>query len=164
MLAEGELAPRDLGVITPYAAQAALISKQLQRLPAPLGAAEVEVSSVDGFQGREKELILISTVRANRRRALGFVADARRLNVMITRARRGLVLFGALGLGLGLGLGIGTGLGPRALWCTNPNPSPSPARSPNHNPNLYQVRPRPSRPTTTGAPPSASLPPLASLR
>ena len=55
VLAEGELAPRDLGVITPYAAQAALISKQLQRLPASLGAADVEVSSVDGFQVRRDQ-------------------------------------------------------------------------------------------------------------
>ena len=50
VLARGELSPRELGVITPYAAQAALISKKLQRLPASLGAADVEVSSVDGFQ------------------------------------------------------------------------------------------------------------------
>ena len=94
VLGAGELRAEDVGVITPYSAQVQLLQRKLQGLPARLDAGGVEVSTVDGFQGREKELILISTVRSNPRRALGFVADDRRLNVMITRARRGLVLFG----------------------------------------------------------------------
>ena len=93
VLRAGELSASRIGVVTPYSAQVARIEREL-RSGCGEGAAAVEVSTVDGFQGREKELILLSTVRSNEQRALGFVADARRMNVAITRARRGLVVLG----------------------------------------------------------------------
>ena len=54
----------------------------------------VDVSTVDGIQGREKECIIISMVRSNSKREIGFLKDWRRMNVAVTRARRMLILVG----------------------------------------------------------------------
>ena len=53
---------------------------------------ELEIRSVDGFQGREKEVVILSLVRSNNNNNLGFIVERRRLNVGVTRARRQLVL------------------------------------------------------------------------
>ncbi|WP_126992794.1 IGHMBP2 family helicase [Thermosipho globiformans] len=74
-----------IGVITPYDDQVDLIKSF------NLG---VEVNTVDGFQGREKEVIIISFVRSNQRKELGFLTDLRRLNVSLTRSKRKLICIG----------------------------------------------------------------------
>ena len=56
------------------------------------GYRDVEVSTVDGFQGREKEALVISAVRSSDTGGVGFVSDQRRMNVAVTRARRQCVL------------------------------------------------------------------------
>lgn len=89
-LLAGGLTPAQVGVITPYAGQVGLLSSAL----APLVDAGLEIDSVDGFQGREREVIVLSAVRSNPAGEVGFLADERRLNVAITRARRKLVIVG----------------------------------------------------------------------
>ncbi|CAF3385123.1 unnamed protein product [Rotaria socialis] len=76
-----------IGVITPYNMQVQLLRhKLLSKYPT------LEIKSVDGFQGREKEVIIISMVRSNLRGEVGFLSDSRRINVAITRARRHLCI------------------------------------------------------------------------
>ena len=100
LLAAGELRPCHIGIVTPYAAQVKLIRSYLRSrgvrtgIDKETGEAGIEVSSVDGYQGREKELMIVSTVRANNLNTIGFVADARRCNVTLTRARRGVIVIG----------------------------------------------------------------------
>lgn len=92
-----ELDGQDIGVVTPYNGQVRRITDLMaDAARGDDGAAisQVEVRSVDGYQGREKEVIVMSCVRANDDGQLGFVRDWRRLNVALTRARRGLVVVG----------------------------------------------------------------------
>jgi len=97
LLAPGDLQPSDIGVITPYNGQVRLLD-DLFDAAGGRGDGEpyfgLEIKSVDGYQGREKEVIVFSTVRANSDGDVGFLADRRRLNVAITRARRGLIILG----------------------------------------------------------------------
>lgn len=86
----GQLKGDELGIITPYAGQVSEIRRQI---PAQAKDA-VQVSSVDAFQGCEKEVIILSLVRANARGDVGFVSDWRRLNVALTRAKRLCVVIG----------------------------------------------------------------------
>ena len=75
-----------IGIITPYDDQVDLIRSLIGE--------EVEVHSVDGYQGREKEVIVLSFVRSNKNGDLGFLTDLRRLNVALTRAKRKLIAVG----------------------------------------------------------------------
>ena len=81
------VAPGDIAIIAPYAAQVRLLREQLC-IPG------LEIDSVDGFQGREKEAVVISLVRSNPQAEIGFLQDVRRMNVAMTRARRMLLVVG----------------------------------------------------------------------
>lgn len=88
--------PAQIGVITPYEGQRAHVLSVMSRsgtMRADLYR-DIEVSSVDAFQGREKDLIVLSCVRSNEQQSIGFLGDPRRLNVALTRARYGLVILG----------------------------------------------------------------------
>ena len=89
LLAPGDLTPEDIGVISPYAGQVRLIRSMVDDLIEGL-----EVKSVDGYQGREKEIIVLSTVRSNDSGKVGFLSNYRRLNVALTRAKRGMIVIG----------------------------------------------------------------------
>lgn len=77
----------DIAVIAPYAAQVRLLREQLR-------IDGLEIDTVDGFQGREKEAVVISLVRSNGTGEIGFLGDTRRMNVALTRARRKLIVIG----------------------------------------------------------------------
>ncbi|CAG0889384.1 unnamed protein product [Cyprideis torosa] len=88
--------PEQLGVITPYEGQRAYLVSHMQHagsMHAKLYQ-QVEVASVDAFQGREKDIIIMSSVRSNEHQGIGFLADPRRLNVALTRAKYGLIVVG----------------------------------------------------------------------
>ena len=97
LLEIGDLTTKDIGVITPYNGQVRILSDLFQQaggrdLGEPFHG--LEIKSVDGYQGREKEVIVFSTVRANETGEVGFLSDRRRLNGALTRARRGLIIVG----------------------------------------------------------------------
>lgn len=86
-LREAGVKSREIAIIAPYAAQVRWLRENSD---APM----LEINTVDGFQGREKEAIIISCVRSNGEGEIGFLSDARRMNVALTRARRCLIVVG----------------------------------------------------------------------
>ncbi len=85
-----------IGIISPYAAQVRHITDQIAD-DADLRAMDIEVNSIDGFQGQEKQIIYISLVRSNEAADIGFLKDERRLNVALTRAQNKLIVIGDSG-------------------------------------------------------------------
>ncbi|KAK4046646.1 hypothetical protein OIV83_005929 [Microbotryomycetes sp. JL201] len=133
LLRNPNLCGDDIGVITPYFAQTCLLQDMFGSNVRPFGSrsalsvaqdmllsllgrqrvrevGRVEINTVDGFQGREKSVIILSTVRSNKAGFIGFLSDKRRLNVALTRAKDGLVVVGnreTLGRAAGSKYGIG---------------------------------------------------------
>ncbi|XJO77724.1 hypothetical protein BDV3_002266 [Batrachochytrium dendrobatidis] len=88
--------PAQIGIVTPYEGQRAYVVQHMQfngSLKKELYK-EIEVASVDSFQGREKDYIIVTCVRSNENQGIGFLVDPRRLNVALTRAKYGLVIVG----------------------------------------------------------------------
>ncbi|BGP29962.1 ATP-dependent RNA helicase [Rhodotorula toruloides] len=88
--------PSQIGIITPYEGQRSYLVSYMQMngsLKKELYK-EIEVASVDAFQGREKDYVIMSCVRSNEHQGIGFLNDPRRLNVALTRAKYGLVILG----------------------------------------------------------------------
>jgi superfamily I DNA and/or RNA helicase len=85
----------DVGVISPYRAQVQYLRRLFKKREffKPYRSL-ISVNTVDGFQGQERDIILISLVRANDEGQIGFLRDLRRMNVAITRARMKLIILG----------------------------------------------------------------------
>ncbi len=85
----------DVGIISPYRAQVQLLRRMLRKREFFKPYRQlITVNTVDGFQGQERDVILISMVRANGEGQIGFLRDLRRMNVAITRARMKLIILG----------------------------------------------------------------------
>ncbi|KAI1142760.1 DNA helicase [Hypoxylon sp. FL0543] len=87
-LVEAGVRAEDIAVVTPYNAQLGLLAPLKEAFPG------IELGSVDGFQGREKEAVIVSLVRSNTEGEVGFLSEKRRLNVAMTRPKRSLVVVG----------------------------------------------------------------------
>ncbi|KAI0896837.1 DNA helicase [Annulohypoxylon nitens] len=87
-LVDAGVRAEDIAVVTPYNAQLGLLAPLKEAFPG------IELGSVDGFQGREKEAVIVSLVRSNSDGEVGFLSEKRRLNVAMTRPKRSLVVVG----------------------------------------------------------------------
>jgi superfamily I DNA and/or RNA helicase len=85
----------DVGIISPYRAQVQLLRRLIKKREffKPFRSL-ITVNTIDGFQGQERDIILISLVRSNDEGQIGFLRDLRRMNVAITRARMKLIILG----------------------------------------------------------------------
>ena len=82
-----------IGIISPYSQQVKLL-QELIETDDTFRELDITVNSIDGFQGQERDVIYISLVRSNDKGEIGFLADERRLNVAMTRAKKKLVIIG----------------------------------------------------------------------
>ncbi|KAK3941549.1 DNA polymerase alpha-associated DNA helicase A [Diplogelasinospora grovesii] len=87
-LVDSGVKPEDIAVVTPYNAQLSVLAPLKEAYPG------IELGSVDGFQGREKEAVIVSLVRSNSEGEVGFLGEKRRLNVAMTRPKRSLTVIG----------------------------------------------------------------------
>ncbi len=94
LLAQQEkMAGASIGIISPYAEQVRMIRAQISE-DIELKTWDIQVDTIDGFQGQEKDVICISLVRSNTTNEIGFLKDFRRLNVALTRAKKKLIVIG----------------------------------------------------------------------
>ena len=85
----------DVGIISPYKVQTQYLRQQIRKRAEFRPFRQViSVNTVDGFQGQERDIIMISLVRSNENGQIGFLSDLRRMNVAMTRARMKLIIFG----------------------------------------------------------------------
>jgi superfamily I DNA and/or RNA helicase len=93
----GHIEPPSIGILSPYREQVTqldTIIREDAELAPWMGAGYIQVSTIDGFQGQERDVIYISLVRSNNKNEIGFLQDYRRMNVAMTRARMMLVVIG----------------------------------------------------------------------
>ncbi|SEN88877.1 DNA helicase, putative [bacterium A37T11] len=89
------LSSPSIAIIAPYKEQVLLLKEVLSSVEADvLRQADIAINSVDSFQGQERDVVFISMTRSNPQQSIGFLADIRRMNVAMTRARKKLVVIG----------------------------------------------------------------------
>ncbi len=86
--------PLEILVIAPYSAQVNDLRRQISGLTPQLDGVRIEVNSIDAVQGREADLVIFSTVRSNEGAKVGFLDSDKRVNVALSRARKGLIIVG----------------------------------------------------------------------
>lgn len=92
---EKNISEYTIGVITPYSAQRRYLQREVNKLNFNnINKSNVEINTVDAFQGSEKDIIIYSNVRSNKEGKVGFIKQQERVNVMFSRAKRLLVIIG----------------------------------------------------------------------
>ncbi|KAH7518206.1 probable helicase MAGATAMA 3 isoform X2 [Ziziphus jujuba] len=86
---------QQLAIISPYSAQVSLLKERFKETFGVESEKVVDITTVDGCQGREKDVAIFSCVRASEKRSIGFLADFRRMNVGITRAKSSVLVVGS---------------------------------------------------------------------
>ncbi|KIW67414.1 hypothetical protein PV04_06673 [Phialophora macrospora] len=110
-LIQAGVSPRSIGVITFYRSQLALLKADVKTLAGSVAAGEVEMHTADKYQGRDKDVVILSCVRSNDNNHVGdLLKDWRRVNVAVTRARSKMLMLGSVTTLAGSGVPILQGL------------------------------------------------------